>query len=446
MQTFLTFILTLMPVFSFAASDTTFADLWNSAEPEATLERELQEVIWRYNRTQYEVYRFDAELDRRLSQGREGLLASPVYQKLIGLRILRHEQEEKLVEWVEELRNLSRDSSRPQEDRERAGNLINRFYNHILSREHSLDRLALQDLAAELQDEHFNEFAFESAEAIEAFLAESDPETGLPRREALQRKAAEAFAATRPEFEREVEELGSGWRELMNSTTQQSRYFPSTGSNGTISGYDFPRGNWALTFDDGPSSKYTPVILGQLRQYKIPVTFFWLAENAKAGAAAIQTAKDDGHLFGVHSYTHPDLTKAGINLNREITEATKVLASYYGYWPSYFRCPYGSCIFSKRATKAAVRKKIAAEKMLHVLWNVDSLDWQDRDPKPIYNRTVKAMKLEKRGIILYHDIHAQSAAASQMLFRDHIAPQGSAIKMRTISDLVAELNGGVASW
>ena len=38
----------------------------------------------------------------------------------------------------------------------------------------------------------------------------------------------------------------------------------------------------ALTFDDGPSSKYTKQLLDGLKTRGVPVTFFMLGENAKS--------------------------------------------------------------------------------------------------------------------------------------------------------------------
>jgi peptidoglycan/xylan/chitin deacetylase (PgdA/CDA1 family) len=40
-----------------------------------------------------------------------------------------------------------------------------------------------------------------------------------------------------------------------------------------------------------------------------------------------------------------------------------------------------------------------------VLWNIDSLDWADPVPSSVAGRVLRLVAEEKRGIILFHDIH-----------------------------------------
>ena len=51
-------------------------------------------------------------------------------------------------------------------------------------------------------------------------------------------------------------------------------------------------------------------------------------------------------------------------------------------------------------------------------WNVDSLDWRDKNPQTIYNRVAKQMRAQSGGVILFHDIHSQSVKASQILMSE----------------------------
>ncbi len=74
--------------------------------------------------------------------------------------------------------------------------------------------------------------------------------------------------------------------------------------------------------------------------------------------------------------------------------------------------------------------------MIHVFWNVDSLDWQDKDPASILARVKKLMAAEKRGIILMHDIHPQTVEAVKLLL-DSAAPTQRWVVLPAIVD---ELN------
>jgi len=48
----------------------------------------------------------------------------------------------------------------------------------------------------------------------------------------------------------------------------------------------------------------------------------------------------------------------------------------------------------------------------HVMWNIDSLDWNDHSPATIEDRVFDQLTTEGRhGIILMHDIHPQTIEA-----------------------------------
>ena len=51
----------------------------------------------------------------------------------------------------------------------------------------------------------------------------------------------------------------------------------------------------ALTFNDGPSSKYTRELLDGLKERGVPVTFFILGQNGKSNRSLIKRAYEEGH-------------------------------------------------------------------------------------------------------------------------------------------------------
>lgn len=50
-----------------------------------------------------------------------------------------------------------------------------------------------------------------------------------------------------------------------------------------------------------------------------------------------------------------------------------------------------------------------------VLWNIDSLDWADPVPSSVADRVLKVISHEKRGIILFHDIHDRAGKVLPIL-------------------------------
>lgn len=187
---------------------------------------------------------------------------------------------------------------------------------------------------------------------------------------------------------------------------------PAADGRGNITGNKFPQGTWALTFDDGPHPKFTQGMFDALSQNGVSGTFFWLTKNIKIYPDLVKRAGNYRFNRASHSYTHAQLTKLSeAQLNYEVKEAFLDFTKVVGAPPTLFRCPYGAC----GGNGSLIRQKIAQMNMLHVLWNVDTLDWQDSNAQSIFARTQKQISVLGRGIVLFHDIHPQSVEATKLL-------------------------------
>ena len=69
-----------------------------------------------------------------------------------------------------------------------------------------------------------------------------------------------------------------------------------------------------------------------------------------------------------------------------------------------FRAPYG-------ARNERVMTALNAHNMKSIMWNIDSRDWADPIPKSIADRVLRTVGEEKRGILLFHDIHERTVEA-----------------------------------
>lgn len=217
--------------------------------------------------------------------------------------------------------------------------------------------------------------------------------------------------------------------------TSSDVFFPSAGSAGNVTGNGFPANTWSITYDDGPGGKTTPQVLSHLKNHQMKATFFVLAKQVLALPAVFKATADTGHDMASHSYTHAQLTKLGPQgLNREIDESKRVIDAKLGKSITLFRLPYGAGV-----SNANIRNKIAANNMIHVFWNVDTLDWQDKNPQKIFDRTIKQMSATKNrsGIVLFHDIHNQSVVASSMLM-DYL--QKNSLKVCTVQAVINQIN------
>lgn len=235
------------------------------------------------------------------------------------------------------------------------------------------------------------------------------------------------------------------------SPTQPPRMpnvYPTAAANGNIDGFTFPHGTWALTFDDGPSppivledgsvSSITDQDLQNLRAAGIKGTFFWLAKNLQSRRDVVKRVQAAGMAVENHSWSHANmmdpasLARLNTTLEKEIVESTAEDERVYGVKPRFFRLPYGSGF-----KDPVVRGMIAKLGMVHVRWNVDSLDWNDDNPRSVQQRVEMQMAVNGRGIILFHDIHTAAVTVVPRL----LSKFGSRIRWVSIPDIVDELNG-----
>lgn len=217
------------------------------------------------------------------------------------------------------------------------------------------------------------------------------------------------------------------------------KIFPSVTAAGNVSGTGYPANTWSITYDDGPAAATTPTVLKNLLEKKVKATFFQLAKQVVALPTISKSIKDAGMDIASHSYTHAQLTKVGaVQLEKEIGTAKKTIEEKLGTEVKLFRLPYGAGV-----SVASIRQKIADHKLIHVFWTVDTLDWQDKNPDSIVERAKKQMSASKKysGIILFHDIHSQSVIASNKLI-EFIA--GKKNRICTVQEVVDEINSGKA--
>ena len=158
----------------------------------------------------------------------------------------------------------------------------------------------------------------------------------------------------------------------------------------------------ALTFDDGPSSKYTAQLLDGLKERGVPVTFFILGEMAQYNPKLIKRAYEEGHEIACHTWSHPDLTGCSASeIRKEIEDTFEELDLACGDEAEYLvRPPYGS-------TNQKVRDAIDAPL---IYWSVDSEDWSLLNTSKVRKKIVADSY--DGAIILCHDIHKTTIPAA----------------------------------
>lgn len=151
----------------------------------------------------------------------------------------------------------------------------------------------------------------------------------------------------------------------------------------------------ALTFDDGPSPRFTPKILELLKEYGARATFFVLGEHAARYPRLVKKLVEAGQEIENHSYHHVRFSKENKSVWEQEIEGTELELDLRGS-PDHdlFRPPYSDY------TKSLLRFLDHTNQRL-VLWSVDSQDWQEPDADVIVFNVLA--QVEPGAIVIFHD-------------------------------------------
>lgn len=150
----------------------------------------------------------------------------------------------------------------------------------------------------------------------------------------------------------------------------------------------------ALTFDDGPDTRYTTEILDILKEEGVQATFFVVGSQVEKYPEVLQRIEDEGHGIANHSFGHENFRK----LSRQqiidnIDETDKAIKEVLGYSPKWFRAPYG-------ALSQTMLDVLEEQEREHTGWTVDTRDWAGTSVKDM--REMIRNETKPGGIILMH--------------------------------------------
>lgn len=166
----------------------------------------------------------------------------------------------------------------------------------------------------------------------------------------------------------------------------------------------------ALTFDDGPSAKYTEILLDGLKERGVKVSFFLIGECIEGNEEIVKRMDEEGHLVGVHCLHHTDLTREKPEeANNQLEQTKSMIEAVTGKTPEYVRPPFGNW-------NETLGDKVS---MVPVFWNVDSVDWKLKNTSRIVNKVIKDTK--NGDIILMHDEFQTSVEAAFQIIDNLLA-------------------------
>ena len=159
----------------------------------------------------------------------------------------------------------------------------------------------------------------------------------------------------------------------------------------------------ALTFDDGPSSEWTPPVLDALRDSGARATFFVLGRNVEAHPELVRRISDEGHEIASHGYDHALLTFASrADVEHQLERTERSLAGALGEpartrlfrAPHGFRNPFVARVTSRRGYEV-------------VGWTKGVWDTAKPGVEAIVRRTIGGFR--PGGILLLHDADGSGA-------------------------------------
>lgn len=151
----------------------------------------------------------------------------------------------------------------------------------------------------------------------------------------------------------------------------------------------------ALTFDDGPHPKNTPLIINLLNQFNVKATFFVIGLNVVHYPEVFKMIRENGHEIGNHTYSHKSLkNKNNEYISREILDTEKIIFEDGCEEWKLVRPPCG--LYDKALLGFAMDNNYKI-----ILWNIDTKDWEHKSKDEIVNN----ITLNAKGgdIILFHD-------------------------------------------
>ena len=162
----------------------------------------------------------------------------------------------------------------------------------------------------------------------------------------------------------------------------------------SASGEDGP---WvALTFDDGPNSRYTPEVLALLQRYGAVATFCMVGNQIPGNEALIREVVAAGMALCSHTRTHDlDLPHKPLEqIISEIVGAHGDLVAVAGVPVRYYRAPGGHW-------SPVILEVAATHGMQPLGWSVDPRDWTQPGVEAILDAIDR--QLQPGGVILLHD-------------------------------------------
>ncbi len=151
----------------------------------------------------------------------------------------------------------------------------------------------------------------------------------------------------------------------------------------------------AISFDAAWGADKTREIMSICDSYGIKATFFLVGFWIEKYPDMVKEIYNNGFEIGLHSNTHPDMTKLSRSeIKEELETNIELIQELTGYRPKLFRPPYG--YYNNTLIEVCESLDISC-----IEWSVDSLDWKGLSANEIAGRVTAQSK--NGSIVLFHN-------------------------------------------
>src|ERR1700693_4970020 len=165
-----------------------------------------------------------------------------------------------------------------------------------------------------------------------------------------------------------------------------------------------------LTFDDGPWPPTTPRVLAALAKECVRATFFLIGKPASEHPELVRRIAAAGHTIGHHTWLHRSLMQippgeTTEEIDHGIAADEMALHGVATTTPStpFFRFPGFE-------TTPATLDLLQSRGIVVFGTDLWASDWNTMTPKQELKLIIDRLKIARKGIILFHDPKAQTAA------------------------------------
>ncbi|MFR9775882.1 bifunctional polysaccharide deacetylase/glycosyltransferase family 2 protein [Micromonospora sp. MS34] len=199
----------------------------------------------------------------------------------------------------------------------------------------------------------------------------------------------------------------------------------------------------ALTFDDGPDPRWTPVVLDVLARHHAPATFFVVGSQVARHPELAERMAREGHELGIHTFTHPEMTDLpSWRRKLEYSQTQAAIAYTTGVDTSLARLPYSSGVDALDDTSWPVVRETGQWGYASVFNDTDSQDWARPGVAPIIrNATPKG---DRGAVVLMHDSGGDRSQTVAALDRFIPEMQARGYRFTTVSQGLGRPGAGAA--